>query len=165
MLKHDAYTAVDVGRQRGIPVVLRPEGAGATGDLAWQRWGRFGRRIGERCKQADAVVSISSAITDELLRAGYDRAKIHSIPNGVPIPEKPWEPRPDWRNSPHAVFVGRLAPEKGLDTLIEAWPLVLSTFPNVRLTLIGEGPERVDIGTSGATLGITLPRFPSRRGD
>ncbi len=94
MLKHDAYAAVGVGRQCGIPVVLRPEGAGATGDLAWQRWGRFGRRIGERCKRADAVVSISSAITEELLNAGYDRSRIHAIPNGVPIPAVAWQPRP-----------------------------------------------------------------------
>src|SRR3954453_13064894 len=70
MLKHDAYVAVGAGREYGFPVVLRPEGAGATGDLAWQSWGRYGRTIGARCKLADAVVSISPAITAELRRAG-----------------------------------------------------------------------------------------------
>ncbi len=30
---------VGEGRRRGFPVVLRPEGAGATGDLAWQKLG------------------------------------------------------------------------------------------------------------------------------
>ena len=62
MLKHDAYVAVKAGRSMGFPVVLRPEGAGATGDLAWQAWGNFGRRIGNRCKQADAFVAISREI-------------------------------------------------------------------------------------------------------
>src|SRR5262249_43004382 len=54
MLKHDAYVAVEAGRRLGIPVVLRPEGAGATGDIAWQSWGRFGRKIGRRCRDASA---------------------------------------------------------------------------------------------------------------
>ncbi len=34
MLKHDAYAVIGAGRRLGFPVVLRPEGAGATGDVA-----------------------------------------------------------------------------------------------------------------------------------
>jgi glycosyltransferase involved in cell wall biosynthesis len=142
MLKHDAYVAVGAGRQWGFPVVLRPEGAGATGDLAWHSWGRFGKRIADRCRQADALVAISPAILTELLAAGYDPARIHSLPNGVPVPEEPWRPRPGWRDGPHAVFIGRLAPEKGLGVLLEAWPAVRTQHPTGRLTLIGEGPQR-----------------------
>ncbi len=142
MLKHDAYMAVNAGRRLGFPVVLRPEGAGATGDLAWQSWGRFGKTIGERCRQADAVVSISQAITGELLAAGYDPERLRALPNGVPIPEIPWAPRQGWGAAPRAVYVGRLAPEKGLDTLVEAWPLVRAGRPGAVLTLVGEGPER-----------------------
>ena len=67
MLKHDAFATIAEGRRQGFPVVLRPEGAGATGDLAWQSRGRFGRTIGRRCRLADAVVSISRATA--LLRA------------------------------------------------------------------------------------------------
>ncbi len=66
MLKHDAYVAVEAGRRLGFPVVLRPEGAGATGDIAWQSWGDFGRKIGRRCREADAFVAISRAIEAEL---------------------------------------------------------------------------------------------------
>ena len=154
MLKHDAYVAVGEGARRGFPVVLRPEGAGATGDLAWQAWGRFGRRIGARCKRADAFVSISPAVTDELRKAGYDPAKIHALPNGVPVPEPPWQRRADWRAAPRAAFVGRLAPEKGLDTLVDAWPAVLAAFPAARLTLVGEGPERAALEARVARLGL-----------
>ena len=102
MLKHDAYVVVGEGRRRGFPVVLRPEGAGATGDLAWQSWGRFGRRIGRRCRTADAIVSISAAITAELTAAGYNPATIFALPNGVPVPDVPWQPRPEWRAAPRA---------------------------------------------------------------
>jgi glycosyltransferase involved in cell wall biosynthesis len=142
MLKHDAYVAVGAGRRRGFPVVLRPEGAGATGDIAWQSWGRFGRMIARRCQQADAVVSISPAVRAELLASGYDPARIHDLPNGVPVPAEPWRSRPDWLAAPRAVFVGRLAPEKDLGVLIDAWPRVRSVYPGARLLLAGEGPER-----------------------
>ncbi len=62
MLKHDAYVTLGAGRRLGFPVVLRPEGAGATGDIAWQGWGNFGRRIGRRCRSASAFVAISKAV-------------------------------------------------------------------------------------------------------
>src|SRR5437763_700623 len=76
------------------------------------------------------------------LSAGYASRKIHSLPNGVPVPADPWRRRHDWKSAPRAAFVGRLAPEKGLDTLIEAWPQVLARHPNARLTLVGDGPQR-----------------------
>ncbi len=154
MLKHDAFAAIGAARRLGFPVVLRPEGAGATGDIAWQNWGRFGRTIARRCLRADAVVAISPAIRAELLSAGYDPRRIHDIPNGVPIPETPWSPRPGWLDSPRAAFVGRLAPEKGLDGLLDAWPIVLKALPTARLTLIGEGPERPRLESRISSLGI-----------
>jgi glycosyltransferase involved in cell wall biosynthesis len=154
MLKHDAYVALGVGKRRGFPVVLRPEGAGATGDLAWQSWGRFGQRIGRRCRTAGAIVSISPAITAELTAAGYDPATIVPLPNGVPIPHAPWQRRPGWSDAPRALFIGRLAPEKGLDLLIDAWPMVRGRHPKAQLTLIGAGPERPALAARIAARGL-----------
>jgi len=152
MLKHDAYVAVGVGRSLGIPVVLRPEGAGDTGDLAWQKWGRFGSRIGARCRLADAFVAISSAVHAELVRGGYDESKIHDIPNGVPVPETPWSKVGVHR----AVFVGRLAPEKGVSMLLRAWRIVARDHPGWGLMLVGDGPERPRLEAEVQALG--LPR-------
>jgi glycosyltransferase involved in cell wall biosynthesis len=155
MLKHDAYVAIGMGRRRGFPVVLRPEGAGATGDLAWQSWGRFGGVIGRRCREADAVVAISEAVRNELIAAGYDRTtEVVDLPNGVPVPAEPWRPREGWKHAPRAVFVGRLAPEKGLGGLVGAWPSVLATYPEARLILVGEGPERPSLEAQVARLGL-----------
>jgi glycosyltransferase involved in cell wall biosynthesis len=156
MLKHDAYVTVGAGRRLGFPVVLRPEGAGATGDLAWQSWGTFGRRIGTRCRQADAFVAVSRAISDELEKGGYDPERIHALPNGVPIPEPSWQRRPGWRATPRAAFVGRLAPEKGLECLIRAWPIVRRSHPAARLSLIGEGPERPTLEAMARSLGLDV---------
>jgi glycosyltransferase involved in cell wall biosynthesis len=172
MLKHDAYATLRAARRAGFPVVLRPEGAGATGDVAWQSWGHFGRRIGRRCRYADAFVTISKAIEsemseawktgtlrpspfDEMFRRTPQAPSLVSIPNGVPIPATAWQRRPEWRTAPRAVFVGRLAAEKGLDTLIDAWPTVLEHHPRAKLTLIGEGPERPALEARAASLGLT----------
>ncbi len=142
MLKHDAYAAIGAGARAGFPVVLRPEGAGATGDLAWQKRGRFGATIGRRCRSADAYVSISAAIERELLAEGYDRGRIYSLPNGVPIPAIAWRPRAGGLERPRGTFVGRLAVEKNLETLVDAWRIVLQRRPAAELTLLGEGPMR-----------------------
>jgi glycosyltransferase involved in cell wall biosynthesis len=173
MLKHDAYAVIGAGERLGFPVVLRPEGAGATGDIAWQSWANFGRTIGRRCRRASAFVSISKAIEQELrdsYRAGTMRARrsksvehgkeesprIVSIPNGVPIPELAWQRRLNWRSAARAIFVGRLAPEKGLDVLVAAWPLVRARYPEARLTLIGDGPERPALEEIVKAHGLTL---------
>jgi glycosyltransferase involved in cell wall biosynthesis len=173
MLKHDAYSVIGAGERFGFPVVLRPEGAGATGDMAWQSWGNFGRIIGCRCRQATAFVAISKSIEHELRESWHSgtmrpsrlaevfhrtpkEPRIQAIPNGVPIPEVAWQPRPHWRTAPCAIFVGRLAPEKGLDTLISAWPCVRLKYLDARLILIGEGPLRSELGGRIKALGMTL---------
>jgi glycosyltransferase involved in cell wall biosynthesis len=154
MLKHDAYATLGAARSRGFPVVLRPEGAGATGDIAWQGWGRGGRVIARRCRRADALVAISPSVRAELLAAGYDPSRVVDLPNGVPVPELAWTPRADWTRAPSAVFVGRLAPEKGLHALVDAWPIVRRAHPAARLTMIGEGPERTSLEAKIAGLGL-----------
>jgi len=173
MLKHDAYAVIGVGEEVGFPVILRPEGAGATGDVAWQSWGNFGRLIGLRCRRATAFIAISTAVERELeqawrtgtLRSSWLFEALHctpgsprivGIPNGVPVPPKSWNARPDWRESPQAVFLGRLAAEKGLDTLIQAWPLVLQSYRNARLILIGAGSERPTLEAGVRRLALTL---------
>ena len=88
MLKHDAYVAVRAGKRMGFPVVLRPEGAGATGDVAWQSWGRFGRKIGLACRQADAIISISKAVEVEL-RQALESGTMRPVRAGCDLDRRP----------------------------------------------------------------------------
>ena len=153
MLKHDAYVAVRAGQKLGFPVILRPEGAGLTGDLAWQKRGRFGAVIGRKTRQANGLVALSETIQRELLTDGYDPNRIHLIANGVPVPVEPWSN--DKANvTNQVVFVGRLAQEKGLDTLLDAWPEVLKSYPEKQLRLIGDGPMRAALEQQAKHLGI-----------
>ena len=173
MLKHDAYVVIQAGKRLGFPVILRPEGTGATGDLAWQTWGNFGRRIGLACREADAFVSISKSVENELYQAlcsgtmrplqlagnFYSNKKnpdIVSISNGVPVPDAPWQIRHNWKSSPRAVFAGRMAPEKGLDTLVAAWSQVRVRFPTAQLILVGEGPELAALQNQARLADLTV---------
>lgn len=145
MLKHAAYACL-TAKGLTTPVVLRAEGAGSTGDAAWQDRALFGRRIASACRAAPAVVAPSAAIVEELAERGYDRGRLHHIPNGVPIPARPWsyaEVSPHRQalglpDMPTVAYTGRLHVDKGLKDLI----LALAGSSRLQLVLVGDGPER-----------------------
>ncbi len=71
--------------------------------------------------------------------------RIVMISSGIP----PLEPAPsslDYLRSDPSIrligCVGRLSPEKGIDTLLHAMPRVLAQYPSTRAVIIGEGSER-----------------------
>lgn len=159
MLKHDAYAALRaVGDD--VPVVLRAEGAGPTGDCRWLQNARCGRRIRRRCMTADAVIVPSRAIERELLEAQYPGERIHFISNGIAIPPaRTVATQLAARNAlaassltlrlpqgaPLAVFTGRFHPAKGLGDLIAAWEPIATRWPDARLWLVGEGPYQEEL--------------------
>ena len=155
MLKHDAYVAVEAGQRQGFPVVLRPEGAGATGDLAWQAWAASdGRSVTAASRPMHLLPS--REIAPELSEGGYEPARIGEFfPTGCRCRRVPGSAGQAGGRAIN-VFVGRLAPEKGLRTLIDAWPAVRTAHPGARLTLIGEGPERPALAVQARSLGLTL---------
>lgn len=160
MLKHDAYATLGARTERRLPVVLRAEGSGETGDCRWQQTARFGDRIRRRCLTADAIVAPSRAIYDELLAAGYPNRLVRHIPNGVVTrparnAERRWaarqllaESNPDLatrEETPVVIFTGRLARAKGLFDLLHAWSGIAERWSDARLWLVGDGPDRDDL--------------------
>lgn len=73
------------------------------------------------------------------------------IPNGVSIRQFslaiPRDPR-------KIVSLGRLYPVKGIQYLLEAMPEVLRDFPEVRLEVIGDGPDRSRLEELARKLGV-----------
>lgn len=147
MLKHAAFASLQECRRLGLPIVLRPEGAGETGDVHWQQTARGGRRIARLCRQAPAIVAPSPVIQQEMLDAGYSPDAVHFIPNGVPVPDQPWS-LDDVRSVRDKLglsqrvtvcYVGRLHPMKGVYDLIEAVSLI-PVPERPQLLIIGDGP-------------------------
>ncbi len=84
MLKHDAYAALMTLGNR-LPVILRAEGGGDTGDCRWQEENPYGPMIQKKCQKAPALVAPSPTISNELFESGYEISKIHFVPNGVEL--------------------------------------------------------------------------------
>lgn len=55
---------------------------------------------------------------------------------------------------PAFLYVGRLAPEKNLDRLVEAFAAVVGSDPGATLTLVGAGPEEVRLKRLVAAKGL-----------
>jgi len=159
-LQYDAYAAIAALADRPVPVILRAETAGPAGDCHWQRQFGFGGRIKRRCMQAAAIVATSDEVAQELRDDEYPADRIECIPNGVAVceprtPERRLaargvlaESNPDLRVSPETpvgLYIGRLAADKGLHDLIRAWRRILAIWPDARLWLVGEGPDRDDL--------------------
>ena len=84
------------------------------------------------------------------LRAFGLRHPIAVIPNGIELPEEmpggvPG-PAPDMLGGivgeRRVLYLGRMHPKKGLETLLRAWALIEPTYPGWRLSLIGPGEDR-----------------------
>jgi glycosyltransferase involved in cell wall biosynthesis len=157
MLKHDAYAAVRALRGTGVPVVLRVEGGGRTGDCHWQQTAPFGSRIQRLCQTADAVVAPSQPLVEELVAAGYPSERVVQIINGVPLgplrdlparraartmlTDLNWELNTS-ESTPVIVYTGRLHRDKGLEHLVRAFQQVINRWRHARLWLVGAGPDR-----------------------
>ncbi|MFH1518025.1 MAG: glycosyltransferase, partial [Pseudomonadota bacterium] len=89
--------------------------------------------------QSEALRAISGAIRREVERA-YDCViadeRVTITPLGMPDAPVPKVKQDE--TSLNVLFVGRLEPRKGIDTLLEAVPLILAQHPNVRFRIIGD---------------------------
>ena len=94
----------------------------------------------------DARVAVSPAAQEYAADALHlPMGSFRVIPNGVPVAAYATAaPLPQLvdRARPLLLFVGRLEARKGLDVLIRAFLRLRTTMPEVRLCVVGEGPER-----------------------
>jgi len=98
------------------------------------------RRLRLLERWVDAYVAPSRFIARTLVRAGYPAERVHVVPNGVPLH------RPATGARTHALYAGRLSPEKGIPTLLDAARLA----PKVPLVLAGDGPLATAVRNSAA---------------
>jgi glycosyltransferase involved in cell wall biosynthesis len=90
------------------------------------------RSLGLYRNRIDRLVVPSSFYLEKLVEWGWPRDMMVHIPNFVNVDHY----RDDWQEDGYFVFAGRLAPEKGLATLIRA-----AALAGQRLVIAGTGPE------------------------
>lgn len=103
-------------------------------------YGVFLKKIG---KKADKVLVLTSELRSLLLENGYLPNKVAVVPNGIDT--KIFSPSNSKSNSIKTIlYVGSMMPEDGLSSLVKAFAL-LNQEKDLNLTLIGDGPERVQL--------------------
>jgi glycosyltransferase involved in cell wall biosynthesis len=164
LLSPASVALVDCGLRR-TPFVVTAHASGAVGDVAsLARQGPLGRaRLLALRRHAGAFVAVSGPIRDELALAGIPRNRIRSIPNGVDtrrfVPTADADRRRQRRALglppvPTALYAGRLAPEKGVDLLLDGWAQARRLGCLGFLCLVGDGPERGALERRARDLGI-----------
>jgi len=84
----------------------------------------------------------SDATREELLELGFRAERVVAVNNGV---EEMFQPGGSRAAVPTVVCVGRLAPVKRQDALIDAAVVAKQRVPDLRLVLVGEGPLRPEL--------------------
>jgi glycogen(starch) synthase len=116
--------------------------------------------------EADAVITVSDAMKEDLVAHGWNASKIHAVWNGV----DPQRYRPDavapariaeirgaysiGDGDPMVLFVGRMTQVKGVQPLVEAMPEVVARVPNARLVILGRGELEEPVRRRVAELGL-----------
>ncbi|SFJ31674.1 glycosyltransferase [Planctomicrobium piriforme] len=143
------------GRAAGVPVIL----AGHRVAEREKQWHLWLERLTKRC--VDHHVCVSQGVADHLVRhARIPPAALTVISNGVEIPppaEFPVNLQAEFGFSPLSpviLAVGRLHPQKDFLTLLEAFARVRERRPEVRLLIVGEGPQRADLEARAWQLGL-----------
>ena len=93
-------------------------------------------------RKVDVFVALSRFTRDKLIEGGLPADRIAIKPNFVDDDRGRASGRGDY-----ALYVGRLAPEKGLATLLQAWQRLKPPFP---LKIVGTGPIESDVEDAAA---------------
>ncbi len=152
----NAVPAIRVGRQLDIPVVyeIRAFWEDAAVDHGSTKEGSLRYRLTRALetwavKHADAVTVICDGLRNDLISRGIAADKITVIPNAVDIdqfsvggvPDSALKMKLGLGTSRVLGFIGSFYAYEGLDLLIAALPAILKQIPDVKVLLVGGGPQ------------------------
>ncbi len=160
---HELLSEATIGilaeRLWGWPLLFTPHRGGSIGDVQRLHQKFLGtRRMAAIAASGERFICISGEIAAELRSAGVPAERLVHIPNGVDIAR--FRPRPAAERvalrrrlglpgeSLVTVFSGRLAPEKRVNLLLEAWPEVRRAHPTASLHILGEGEQQEALQSS-----------------
>ena len=165
----NALPALRVGKRLGIPVVYEvrafwedaavDHGTTQEGSLRY----RFTRRLETRAlKRANHVFTICEGLRADIVARGIPAENVTVIPNAVDIesfdvggvPDMALKNQLGLAGSTVVGFIGSFYAYEGLDVLLNALPQILQRMPNVRVLLVGGGPQDAALKAQAQALGI-----------
>jgi len=109
------------------------------------------RLAGTWRKGVTGYIALTEFSKNKFLEAGIPAEKIHVKPNFVAPDPGAKEHAGDF-----AVYVGRLSPEKGLQTLLRAWKELRAPIP---LRIVGDGPLRQELERMASAFNLAEVTF------
>ena len=165
----DAIPALRVGRRRNIPVVyeVRAFWEDAAVDHGTTTEGSARYRLTRAMetyafKHADAVTCICEGLRRDIVARGIPASKVTVIPNAVDvekftfgaIAEAQLKAELGLTDARVLGFLGSFYAYEGLDLLIQALPRMLARAPDVRVLLVGGGPQETNLKQLARALGV-----------
>lgn len=144
------------------PVLMKLSGSGVVLFMNRSRLGRLELKWLRRW--AHCVMVLNDGMRQEAIDHGFSPEQLLWMPNPVDTHEFGPASEPDRLSLrsrfgvpsavPVVLYCGRLAPEKRLDSLLDAFALGLRDVPQSRLVLVGDGPSRAELEQQCRTLGV-----------
>jgi glycosyltransferase involved in cell wall biosynthesis len=150
MGRHDAVVEIWNGVPWFSPVWRRTPGITFLHHVHGPMWDQilpgplasFGRALEARLAppfyRRGLTATPSDATREELLELGFHADRVTAIPNGT---DPMFSPGGHKTANPSIVAVGRLAPVKRFELLIDSAVTARRAVPDLTLTIVGEGPE------------------------
>jgi PEP-CTERM/exosortase A-associated glycosyltransferase len=165
----NAIPALRVGRRLGIPVVyeVRAFWEDAAVDHGTTTEGSLRYRLTKRLethalRQANHVFTICEGLRSDIAQRGIAAEKVTVIPNAVDIdafepggtPDDALKGRLGLADATVVGFIGSFYAYEGLDLLLDALPGLLQRRPEVRVLLVGGGPQDETLKAQARSLGV-----------
>jgi PEP-CTERM/exosortase A-associated glycosyltransferase len=165
----NAWPAINVGRELNIPVVyeIRAFWEDAAVDHGTQaEWGlryRLTRYLETAAvRAANQVVTICGGLRGDLIARGIALEKLGVVPNAVDIQHFSLGGIADLElkaslglaDSRVIGFIGSYYAYEGLDLLIKALSLILEQAPDVKILLVGGGPQEANLKAQAEALKV-----------
>ncbi|MBC7481989.1 MAG: glycosyltransferase, exosortase A system-associated [Rhizobacter sp.] len=165
----NAMPALRVGSKLDIPVVYEvrafwedaavDHGTTAEGSLRY----RLSRRLETHAlNKAAHIFTICEGLRGDIAARGIPAAKVTVIPNAVDIesfavggtPDAELKARLGLGGASVVGFIGSFYAYEGLDLLLQALPALLQRRPEVRVLLVGGGPQEAALKAQAKELGV-----------
>ncbi|WP_313950409.1 TIGR04063 family PEP-CTERM/XrtA system glycosyltransferase [Accumulibacter sp.] len=165
----NAIPALRVGKRLGLPVAyeVRAFWEDAAVDHGTTTEGSLRYRVTRRMetyalKRADHVFTICEGLRKDIVARGVPAEKVTVIPNAVDIesfavggePDAALKARLGLQDATVIGFIGSFYAYEGLDLLLDALPQILEARPEVRVLLVGGGPQEQALKEQAARLGL-----------
>ena len=109
--------------------------------------GRLSRKLA--CMLASSIITLTERDTELYAKLFSPSGIVTTIPNIMTLPKVEKRLRRQ-----EILALGRLAPQKGFDLLIEAWSAASLRLPGWSLHIVGDGPMRDELVQRTGALGI-----------